>query len=97
MRATAAARAPRSPDRVVPPVARPSVSSTTIARRCGSRTRSRSTTSRATPNPAANGVFPPVGSAANRRTAMSTDVVGGSTTDASAPRMVITATLSRRW
>ena len=52
---------------------------TTIARRCGSRTRSRSTTSRAARNPAASGVFPPVRIPANRRTAMSTDDVGGST------------------
>ena len=80
-----------------PPVARPSVIATTSARRNGSRTFSRNTTSRALTNPCASGDLPPVFIRRNSVAATSTLEVGGSTRSASRPRTVTTATLSRRW
>ena len=80
-----------------PPVARPSVSTTTRLRRARSRAFSRTTTSRAANKPCASGVFPPVSNRASRRLAMCTDDVGGNNRWASRCRNVITATLSRRW
>ena len=50
-----------------PPVARPSVSTTTRLRRARSRAFSRTTTSRAASSPCASGVLPPVSKRASRR------------------------------
>src|SRR5581483_4847404 len=94
--ASTAAAASARPTGSGPPVARPSVRTTTRLRRAGSRIRSRATMSRAARRPCARGVFPPVSNRPSRRDAMCTEAVGGSNTCAPSPRNVITATLSRR-
>ncbi len=59
--------------------------------------RSRRRVSAAQSRPSASGVRPPDGSSRSRRAATSIDEVGGSARVASAPRKVISPTLSRRW
>src|SRR5262249_31406468 len=90
-----------------PPVARPAVTRTSSGRR--PRSRGRAARGRgggtggaggrppAGGRPAASGVRPPVGSAASRAAAASTENVGGSATSAAPPRNVTMPTLSLRW
>ena len=92
-----AAARPASATGSGPPVARPSVTSTTSGLRAGSRSRSTRSTSWARSSPAASGVRPPVGRVSSRAAAASTDEVGGRDTSAADPRNVTSPTLSRRW
>src|SRR5690606_2423396 len=78
-----------------PAVARPSVTTTSRARRSGSRSRSRRSVSAASSRPSASGVRPPAGSSRRRAAATSTDPVGGSTRVASRSRKVTSPTRSR--
>src|SRR5208282_5588319 len=81
----------------LPLVARPSVTTTSRARRRGSRRRSAASTRAALARPAASGVRPPVARPVRRRAAASTEEVGGRASSAPAPRNVTSPTLSRRW
>src|SRR4051794_14587027 len=88
--------AARAASRPPSPLARPSVTASTSARRSGSRRRSSVTSSAARRSPAASGVAPPVARAPSTAAARSTLPVGASTTCALAPRKVTRATRSRR-